>query len=296
MLYLSAFSPAAASFDASRVSFTIKVHDVQSDLSILSVTVMPGERLNIKTAASANTKTGDLEATDDGWQWRAPSLPGLYTIRFTKGAANSQLNIFVLTPWDATAGDTLNGYKIGRYADKPYRNLSTYNPPTGFIKADKSLLKTRVSPHFTLGQFICKQKFVQGYTYLLAQPAELLKLERLLEAVNRRGLKVETLHVMSGFRTPYYNRSIGNKTTSSRHLFGGAADVFVDADGNGRMDDLNGDGLINKNDAQLLADIAKGIAKSDPISWPAGGIGVYPENSIRGPFVHIDIRGFKAHW
>ena len=47
---------------------------------------------------------------------------------------------------------------------------------------------------------------------------------------------------MSGYRTPFYNRSIGNQTRFSRHVYGDAADIYADDDGDGKMDDLDGDG------------------------------------------------------
>ena len=56
------------------------------------------------------------------------------------------------------------------------------------------------------------------------------------------------MQVMSGFRTPRYNHSGGNtagRANLSRHMYGDAADVFVDNDRNGSMDDINGDGRVD---------------------------------------------------
>jgi hypothetical protein len=56
---------------------------------------------------------------------------------------------------------------------------------------------------------------------------------------------VKRVQVMSGFRTPRYNKSGGNtggRANLSRHMYGDASDIFVDNDGNGTMDDLNRDG------------------------------------------------------
>ncbi len=41
------------------------------------------------------------------------------------------------------------------------------------------------------------------------------------------GFAVDTLHVMSAFRTPFYNRAIGDVEYSA-HQWGSAADVYVD--------------------------------------------------------------------
>jgi uncharacterized protein YcbK (DUF882 family) len=124
----------------------------------------------------------------------------------------------------------------------------------------------------------------------------LIKLETLLEASNERGWKADTFFVMSGFRTPYYNRSIGNTTSTSRHLYGGAADIWIDHDGDGQMDDLNRDGKINRQDARVLADLAESLSERGGRDWPAGGIGIYNATAAHGPFLHIDARGYKARW
>jgi hypothetical protein len=56
-----------------------------------------------------------------------------------------------------------------------------------------------------------------GYPkYLVLRERLLLKLEMLLEEAARAGLPVTTFQIMSGYRTPYYNRSIGNETRYSR--------------------------------------------------------------------------------
>ena len=47
----------------------------------------------------------------------------------------------------------------------------------------------------------------------------------ILQKVNERGYRCDTFHIMSGYRTPYYNGAIGN-VRYSRHVWGGAADIF----------------------------------------------------------------------
>ncbi|MEM1151664.1 MAG: D-Ala-D-Ala carboxypeptidase family metallohydrolase, partial [Pseudomonadota bacterium] len=166
-----------------------------------------------------------------------------------------------------------------------------------FIDAKPEMLGMEVSPNFTLGQFLCKQQPGHEPTYVLIRPAMLAKLEAVLDIVQSNGHDVGTLTVMSGFRTPWYNTSIGNRTASSRHLYGGAADVFVDANGDGWMDDLTGDGDVDIEDARALARWAEDGAQAlGDDQWLVGGLGVYAANAVRGPFVHIDARGYKARW
>ena len=66
----------------------------------------------------------------------------------------------------------------------------------------------------------------------------------LLEAIGThlepRGWDAEDIFVMSGYRTPYYNKQLDD-TKYSLHQWGRAADIFLDKDDNGKMDDFNKD-------------------------------------------------------
>jgi hypothetical protein len=124
----------------------------------------------------------------------------------------------------------------------------------------------------------------------------LIKLEAILERLNRRGIAAHTLQVMSGFRTPFYNRAIGNRTSLSRHHYGDAADIFVDEDGNGKMDDLNGDHACDDRDAAFLREIAAEIDLTTNRSALIGGLSLYGETAHRGSMVHVDTRGRPARW
>lgn len=298
LLILVMSSPAFATPTQSsdRASFAIEFEGLRSDLRIITTSVMPGELLLIKTDADARATGGTLTQPDSQWQWKAPEQSGLQKLSFMKGDEEITLNVFVLTPFRNGVEDRLQGYRVGQYSKRLFRGLSTYAAPRGFIKLTDGPANLKVSPHFTLGQFICKQQPGHDPTFLLIRPATLIKLEALLEAANEKGWQADTLYVMSGFRTPFYNAAIGNKTTSSRHLYGGAADVWLDGDGDGQMDDLNGDGVINKNDARTLAKLAETLAARGEADWPGGGIGIYGANAAHGPFIHIDSRGYRARW
>jgi uncharacterized protein YcbK (DUF882 family) len=101
---------------------------------------------------------------------------------------------------------------------------------------------------------------------------------------------------MSGYRTPYYNKAIGN-VRYSRHVWGGAADVFVDHDPkDDLMDDLNGDGHIDYRDAAVLYDIIDDLYGRPFYARFLGGLGRYKKTASHGPFVHVDVRGFRARW
>ena len=265
---------------------------------IASVSVMPGEVLQLaidggRVGHTLRPGAGRVQSeTDAGWRWQAPSEPGSYAFRVESAGGAVHVNVFVLTPSSAIRGEHLNGYRLGTYrvtASRPH--------PRGFIEAPAADEDILVSPHFTLGQFLCKQPGSPRYA-LVSIPL-VHKLEALLARVVDAGHDVRTLHVMSAYRTPWYNRQIGNTTTLSHHLYGEAADVFVDADDDGYMDDLNGDGRRDIADAQLLFGLVEQVEQGErwsPVRIRIGGLKAYRRNQVRGPFVHVDVRGRAARW
>ena len=112
-----------------------------------------------------------------------------------------------------------------------------------------------MSKRFRLADFLTHDQQDVWPKYLVLQPRLLDKLELIGEALEQAGFS-SRLHVMSGFRTPQYNAKgvgpKGGRAQDSQHMYGDAADVFVDADGNGVMDDLDGDGRTTIADAQVL--------------------------------------------
>lgn len=279
-----------------RASFTISFQGLESDLTIITTTVSLGTTLSIKTAAAATSNLGSLSPENEGWAWTAPTDPGRAELRFTKNGESILMNVFILTPFANGVETELNGYRIGAYTKTLFRGMNSYAAPKGLINLADGPADLRISPNFTLRQFICKQQPGHDPSYLLVRAAMLIKLETLLEAANEKGWQADSFYVMSGYRTPYYNTAIGNTTTSSRHLYGGAADIWIDNDGDGQIDDLNNDGRINKNDARELAKLAESLASKGGRNWPAGGIGIYSANAAHGPFIHIDVRGYRARW
>lgn len=267
---------------------------------LMAVSVMPGETVPLAIPGapgqfSVSADVGTVQRPSrQRWSYRAPSTPGTatLTVRDVATGARTTLHVFVLTPYDHQA-TSLDGYRIGRYQAKRRKGLSTYERPRGFVRVTAENKDLPVSPNFVLSQFLCKQTR-ETPQYALVDTRLLQVLEEVLAGVQARGHDVETLHVMSAFRTPFYNRSIGNRTIYSRHLYGDAADIFVDADGNSWMDDLNGDGRVTKSDARYLAGIINDVAGKNGSFH--GGLGTYGPASHRGPFVHLDLRGYKARW
>jgi hypothetical protein len=77
-------------------------------------------------------------------------------------------------------------------------------------------------------------------------------------------------------------------------MYGDAADLFIDSNGDGVMDDLNRDGRSTIADARVVSEAVDRVEAAHPEL--IGGAGVYPAASGHGPFIHIDTRGYRARW
>jgi len=91
------------------------------------------------------------------------------------------------------------------------------------------------------------------------------------------------LDVHSGFRTPIHNRRVSRAARDSRHQYGDAADIAVDA---------NGDGRVSFADTRLVARAVEVVEQSHPDL--VGGMGLY--NRGGASYVHIDARGRRVRW
>ena len=221
----------------------------------------------------------------------------MYPIEITESKTNSKmlLNVFVMVPFEQKKNGKLNGYKIGSYPQKPLKGMAIYEKPLGFIEVTPENKDIYIMPHFRLGQFLCKQKGPYP-KYVVLRERLLLKLEHLWEEVNEKGYQCDTLHVMSGYRTPSYNRALRN-VAYSRHLWGDAADIFIDYEPRDRyLDDLNRNGQKDRQDGLVLGNIVKEFEEKPHHHHFQGGIGLYKKNHRRGPFVHVDARGAKKRW
>src|SRR5205085_11001550 len=85
-------------------------------------------------------------------------------------------------------------------------------------------------------------------------------------------------------------------TEFSMHQWGRAADIFLDKNHRGTMDDFNKDKVIDRQDAVALANVLEGMAKTPEWSTVIRGIGIYGPTPAHPPFVHVDTRPWKASW
>ena len=292
-------------FSTERASFSLVSDRGVLPYRINSVFVMPGGTLRFQVQAKSKRTRYLVEATGGeivnsggrSWKWRAPYRSGLYhlTIRPRQSKETMRLNAFVMVPANRAEKGFLNGYRIGAYPDRPLRGQPIYRRPPGFIEITAQTENIYLTPHFQLKQFICKQEG-EFPKYAVLREELLLKLELILETLNAKGYYCETLHVMSGYRTPHYNRSLGN-VQYSRHVWGGAADIFIDEHPrDGDMDDLNHDGVIDPRDAAVLYKLIESAEQHPAWRRLRGGLAIYGSNAFHGPFVHIDTRGQSVRW
>jgi hypothetical protein len=223
---------------------------------------------------------------------RAPSEPGIWHLESGTGP---RLTVVTQVPANRSTAGRLNGYHIGTYPTAGSSRTDVYAPPTAFIQITPENRDLNVSEHLTLGQFLTKDQFDVWPKYLALDLRLVDKLELVVQELRAMGIRADRIHVMSGFRTPQYNGPGGNgRAALSRHMWGDAADVWIDSTGDGQMDDLNGDGRIDMDDAAVIMRAVDRVERRHPEL--IGGAGVYPTAPGRGPYIHIDARGYHSRW
>lgn len=295
-------------YSQEKVDFKLKYEGYKIPFKIFSIFVLPGERIELSIVEE--NKSADFSYIGSEGEfiyrdgntlgWKAPEESGHYSIKIKdKNSDNKNsvmnLNIFVLYPFREKENGHIDNFKIGNYPEIPADKNGYYKTPEGFLKIEESMLDFKLTPHFRLEQFLTNQSEVLPH-YIVIKESLLLKLEYLLEEFNKAGFSTDTFGVVSIYRTPYFNKEIGNNTDHTRHIYGDAADIYIDSIGDDQMDDLNNDGIIDINDARIMANLAIKFDKNPKYSKLAGGVASYKSNCVRGPFIHIDTRGFHVRW
>ncbi|MFO7676069.1 MAG: hypothetical protein R6X12_07130 [bacterium] len=281
---------------ASAGSLELRINDRVTTWDTIAVFVMPGETLALELppdASSSGWATGGGTLAESGpgrADWVAPDVPGLYPLAAVCGPTVKLVNAFVKVPFAELKSGRLNGYRIGRY---PKSNpFPLFTVPDGFVEVKPEILDVALSPRYTLRQFVPGRP--GGWPAYIALREELiLKLELLTDFVIEKGHKCTRLAVMSGYRTPAWQYNEGSGRNSA-HIYGGAADVYIDENGDRRLDDLNGDGVSDSKDSRLLAGYADELEQRYPEL--VGGVGWYRRSRSRTAFVHVDVRGERMRW
>lgn len=206
----------------------------------------------------------------------------------------------------------LDGHTIGEYpnaANARSAHLKArsalYALPAWYYLVTEQNEKYRITKRFRLGDFDMNFDYMQtGFPqYIPLRMTFVRKLERVIDVLVDEGYPVTRFELISGFRSPHYNfGSMADgadlKRRYSRHMWGDAADLIVDEDRDGVMDDLNQDGKIDCEDARVIFLAAEKVDKQmlDDNDQAFGGRGIYSrhdalEREIQTPYCHIDSRG-----
>jgi hypothetical protein len=225
-----------------------------------------------------------------------PLTPGVYPV--PGGVDGHPFAIITLRDFSAKIGPWVGDYHLGYWpAERHLVRSRAYANPIGFVEVTPANEDTYVSAHFRLRDFLTHDQPRIWPKYVVLREALLDKLELVLDDLARRGISTEHVEVLSGFRTPAYNLALGDasgRARESRHQFGDAADIIIDADRNGRMDDLDANGRIDAGDVRVIERAVRRVERRYPEL--AGGLGLYEAMGPHGPFAHIDVRGEVARW
>jgi uncharacterized protein YcbK (DUF882 family) len=267
--------------------------------------VLPGERVEFPLEVEGDptrvayswVRTGTDSLADavrplGGAELVAPTAPGMYHLALVQDGKRrviDQMTVAVLVPFAQKLGATLNGYRIGTYLAEKVGGRN--DAPEGFIEVGPQDVDLAVTTHFRVGDFLTHDGQSTWPRYVALDPKLLDKLELVIEQVRRMGGDTATvgrtlaLDVHSGFRTPLHNVGVKRSARDSRHQYGDAADVTIDA---------NFDGRFTAADSRLVALAVETVELDHPEL--RGGMGLYTSRRYNTPYVHIDARGKRARW
>lgn len=240
-----------------------------------------------------NGDTASVESTRplNGADVRVPASPGFYRLALVRGDKRrvvEGLTVAVLVPFKDKEGAMLNGYRIGTYISE--RLGTGQEPPEGFLQIDSSDVDLPISRHLKVGDFLNHDGQEAWPRYAAVSPRLLDKLELVIAELARwHGGTVDdvdlALDVHSGFRAPDHNRQIARAARDSQHQYGDAADVAIDA---------NGDGKFTSMDSRMVGLAVEIVELKHPDL--VGGLGMYTSGHMGTTYVHIDARGKRARW
>ena len=223
----------------------------------------------------------------DGGAVRAPSRPGAFWLVLSRGGIAdtvADLALLVEHPMPNKMATGINGYHLGRWP-----KASDGTVPLGFVEVTERTSNFPLSPHLRMSDFVVHDRQDAFPKYLHVREALLDKIELTVSEVAQmrgRSPSAVKLNVASGFRSPAHNGELSGTAQDSRHMYGDAADIAIDA---------NDDGKLTEIDARLVAAAAEVVERRYPDL--VGGIGLYITPDGAGwPYVHLDVRGRRARW
>jgi hypothetical protein len=211
-------------------------------------------------------------------------------------AGGEPFALFMIRPFGHKRNEMVGPYRLGLWPAERWMMADNYLNPDGFVEVTPSNVDTPLSEHFRLSDFLTRDRQSVWPRFVVLEERLIDKLELVIRELAAKGIDSRRAVVLSGFRAPYHNdaRIEEGAARASRHQFGDAADIIIDADNDGRMDDLNRDG---RRDLRDLAPIGSAVAAVEKLHPElVGGLGTYAAMGPSGPFAHIDVRGTSARW
>lgn len=284
-----------------RVRFALPGDDVEFPLEVSG----DPESLTYEWVSARDSTSASGARPLNGSTFVTPAQPGFYHLAIVRGIERhiiGEPTLAVMVPFREKVGGMLNGYHIGTYLAE---RLGHHDHPAGFLPVNASDVDLRVSTHLRLGEFLTHDNQANVWPkYIALNPRILDKLELVLAKIGGHaslaaaadndespagelqssGANV-AFDVHSGFRTPAHNGGVWRAARDSRHEYGDAADVTIDADGDGR---------VTLHDELLVARAVDQVEAEHPDL--VGGLGLYTSRHYRTPYVHIDARGKRSRW
>ena len=241
-----------------------------------------------------DSTSADFARPVNGSSFIAPPAPGFYHLAIVRGVVREIIpepTLAVMVPFEQKVAGKLNGYRIGTYLAE---RLGHREHPEGVIQVRAEDSTLMVSTHLKLGDFLTRDGQSEVWPkYVALNPRLLDKLELVLAKVGQHAHLAATAGVErevafdghSGFRTPAHNNGVWRAALDSRHEQGDAADVAIDADG---------DGQVTLKDERLVERAVEQVEEEHPDL--VGGLGLYTSKNYHTPYVHIDARGKRSRW
>jgi hypothetical protein len=219
-----------------------------------------------------------------------PSKAGFYRFALVKSGQQREiegLTLAVLVPFEEKEGGMLRGYRIGTYLAERVRGKTP--PPEGFLEITPPDVNLLITRHLKVGDFLNHDQPGVWPSYAAVNPKLLDKLELVIAEIARwhgdKAVADIEIDVHSGFRAPEHNKRIRRAAKDSQHQYGDAADVAIDA---------NGDGKLTAMDSRMVGLAVEIVELKHPDL--VGGLGIYTSGHSSTNYVHIDVRGRRARW
>jgi hypothetical protein len=291
----------------------------------------PGERVfNVSVANDYRWSVPSgipVRLNQNRLEWVAPAIGGDYAIGCEvsargvvahKTGANSQESQSVkpltagvlfhfLVPYrlESATSAVIQGCPIGTYPDVTAKNVRAsvaghreqYRPPEYFVPVTSATAKLRVSEHFRLGDFVTVAP-TDSPAFFPFNPKLVAALEGVYSALEAAGFARARIRVLRAFISPHQAREFAKRGIKllpwNRYQYGDGVIIIVDNDNDGKLDDLNGDGALDRRDALALARIVAGVQKKRDLR---GWVGLYTKDPGATlpdtPMVGFDVRGWQ---